>query len=213
VAVEERPAHGAAADIAPARQRTATLLAGAVALLAVAFAVAVVGGYREGWTWTGFADNGTLWAWLDLLVLPVALALLPLWYTTHEAFRESWRVAAALAVVAAVILLVGGYGLDWAFTGFRGKTLWDWMSLLVLPVTLLLLPTTLTAPERHRRALRAALVAGCVAFGVLVLCGYALDWAWTGFRGNTLWDWLHLMLVPFVLPAGLIFVRTRERGA
>jgi hypothetical protein len=211
VAVDERPAHGAAAGAEPASRRASALAVGAAVVALGAFAVAVVGGYRAGWTWTGFADNGTVWAWLDLLVLPVALALLPLWYTTHEAFRESWRVAAAIAALAAAILLVGGYALDWSFTGFRGKTLWDWMSLLVLPVTLMLLPATMTAPERHRRPLRLALVGGSLAFAILVLFGYAFDWAWTGFRGNTLWDWLHLLLVPFVLPAGLIWVRTRER--
>jgi membrane protein DedA with SNARE-associated domain len=83
----------------------------------------------------------------------------------------------------------------------------------VLPATLLLLPTILPAPERHRRPLRIGIVGCAVAFAVLVLLGYALDWAWTGFRGNTLWDWLHLLLVPFVLPAGVIWLRTRERAA
>jgi hypothetical protein len=150
VAVDEREAHGAATGIAPTGRRAAALAAALAIVVLAAFAIAIVGGYREGWTWTGFADNGTLWAWLDLLVLPVALAVLPLWYTTHDAFRESWRVVAALAAVAAAVLLVGGY---------------------------------------------------------------ALDWAWTGFRGNTLWDWLHLMLVPFVLPAGITWVRTRAREA
>lgn len=49
--------------------RTATL---ALAALAIAFGVVIVGGYRLGWTWTGFSDNGTIWDWLQLLVLPVS---------------------------------------------------------------------------------------------------------------------------------------------
>jgi hypothetical protein len=41
---------------------------------------------------------------------------------------------------------------------------------------------------------------------VLVTAGYSLDWRWTGFPGNTLWDWLHLLLVPFVLPIVLAWL-------
>jgi hypothetical protein len=57
---------------------------------------------------------------------------------------------------------------------------------------------------------------------VLVTVGYAFDWEWTGFPGNTLWDWLHLLLVPFVLPVVLAWLsariehaeeEARERGA
>jgi membrane protein DedA with SNARE-associated domain len=44
---------------------------------AVAFAITVVGGYRLGWAWTGFADNNTVWDWLHLLVLPVVLTAAP----------------------------------------------------------------------------------------------------------------------------------------
>jgi len=61
-----------------------------------------------------------------------------------------------------------------------------------------------------------------VAFAVLVMVGYAFDWEWTGVPGNTLWDWLHLLLVPFVLPVVLAWLsariehaeeEARERGA
>ena len=30
--------------------------------------------------------------------------------------------------------------------------------------------------------------------------GYALRWTWTGYAGNTLWDWLQLLLVPLLFP-------------
>jgi hypothetical protein len=50
------------------------------------------------------------------------------------------------------------------------------------------------------RRLGTALLVG---FAVLVAAGYGFDWGWTGFPGNTLWDWLHLLLVPFVLPVVL----------
>ena len=48
-----------------------------------------------------------------------------------------------------------------------------------------------------------------VAFALLVSAGYGFDWRWTGFPGNTLWDWLHLLLVPFVLPIVLAWFSTR----
>jgi hypothetical protein len=38
---------------------------------------------------------------------------------------------------------------------------------------------------------------------VLVFGGYRLGWTWTGFAGNLPWDWLQLMLVPFVLPVAV----------
>ena len=33
--------------------------------------------------------------------------------------------------------------------------------------------------------------------------GYALHWTWTGYAGNTLWDWL-IMLLPLVFPIILL---------
>jgi hypothetical protein len=33
-----------------------------------------------------------------------------------------------------------------------------------------------------------------------VLCGYLVPWAWTGFTGNTAWDWIKLLLLPLLLP-------------
>ena len=46
-----------------------------------------------------------------------------------------------------------------------------------------------------------ALVAGWI---VTVIGGYALHWTWTGYSGNTLWDWLQMLLVPLVFPAILL---------
>jgi hypothetical protein len=37
-------------------------------------------------------------------------------------------------------------------------------------------------------------------FAAIVLGGYLGRWHWTGFRGNTLWDWLHLLLLPLLIP-------------
>ena len=69
-------------------------LVGGVAAL---FAVAVAGGYGLGWQWTGFQDNNTLWDWLQLLVLPVVIAALPIWYRTHPHPTESTRIGTSHA--------------------------------------------------------------------------------------------------------------------
>jgi hypothetical protein len=38
--------------------------------------------------------------------------------------------------VGILVLALGGYFLGWNWTGFKGNTFWDWMSLLITPVTL-----------------------------------------------------------------------------
>ena len=51
------------------------------------------------------------------------------------------------------------------------------------------------------------------AVGLVAVCalgGYLGGWAWTGFRGNTLWDWLELLVVPFVLPVVLLQLSREE---
>lgn len=48
-------------------------------------------------------------------------------------------------------------------------------------------------------------VAGIAAFVIFAILAYALDWEWTGFPGNTLWDWLQLLLVPLALNAATIW--------
>jgi hypothetical protein len=182
------------------------VVAGAIAL---AFAALVIGGYGLGWHWTGFADNGTLWDWLDLLVLPVAFAVVPLWLKTRRTLAVEWRALVVLVAVVALILLYGGYEAGWTWTGFHGRTLWDWLELTVLPLTVLLAPARLASERAIRREEGLLALLAAVVFVVLVVGGYGLGWSWTGFEGNTLWDWLHLLLVPFILPLGLVVVKNR----
>lgn len=96
------------------------------------------------------------------------------------------------------LTLVGGYGFGWRWTGFGGNgTLWDWMDLCLLPVTLGLSPLAFELPGR---TLARVGVVSAAVLTVLIVGGYVFNWVWTGFRGNTLWDWLHLLLVPVALP-------------
>jgi hypothetical protein len=40
---------------------------------------------------------------------------------------------------------------------------------------------------------------------LLLWGGYIRGWQWTGFRANEqLWDWLHLLLLPLVMPTILL---------
>ena len=45
---------------------------------------------------------------------------------------------------------------------------------------------------------------GVRPFARRVLGGYLGRWSWTGFTGNTLWDWLHLLLLPLLLPTVIV---------
>jgi hypothetical protein len=110
------------------------------------------------------------------------------------------RVVAATLLVALAVFLWGGYVEGWAWTGLSGDVaLWDWLEALALPVTVGLLPVLLLYRNRLRRRHRVVLAVVLLAFVGLVLLGYLVPWRWTGFTGNTLWDWLELALLPVVL--------------
>jgi heme/copper-type cytochrome/quinol oxidase subunit 4 len=190
---------------AGAMRRAAPVAAG---VLGLAFVVAVVGGYQQGWTWTGFSHSTTVWSWLQLLLVPCILTALPLWYRTRGDQAAWWTSAAVLAAAGGAFVALA-YALHWTWTGFPGKTLWDWLTLLVLPLVLVTLPLWLGRRRTLHPAWRAAGAAALVLFALTVAGGYGLDWGWTGFHGNTLRDWLHLLLVPFVLPLGFTWLSVR----
>ena len=173
-----------------------------------AFAVTVVGGYSLQWTWTGFSDNTTVWDWLQLLVLPCVLAALPVWYRTRGD-RRAWRTAVGILVVACSVFITAAYTFHWTWTGFPGKTLWDWLNLMVLPIVLATMPIWLTETHRRHPAWRMGSLFALAAFVVVVVAGYSVPLRWTGFPGNTLWDWLHLLLVPFAVPAAFTWISIR----
>ena len=56
--------------------------------------------------------------------------------------------------------------------------------------------------DRSREAVGERESAG--AFIAVVLGGYVGKWGWTGFRGNTLWNWLQLLLLPLLLPTVVV---------
>jgi hypothetical protein len=116
--------------------------------LVVALLVTIYGTFRWGWTWTGYQDkdNASLWGWLDLVLLPVTIALLPLWLRSRERRKASWRVGLGVVVLVFAVLVVGGYRGHWGWTGFEGNTLWDWLKLLLVPFALPVVIAWATTP-------------------------------------------------------------------
>ena len=55
----------------------------------------------------------------------------------------------------------------------------------------------------HRGHVAAATVI-CVALVITIIGGYWGDWSWTGYEGNTLWDWLTLVLAPAAVTTILV---------
>src|SRR5215211_2473133 len=85
----------------PRWQPTRRQLLWAGGIAALAFLIIVVCGYLFGWKWTGLAQSKvlkgvqpakTLWDWLDLLIIPVVLAIGGYLFTRSE--NRATRVAA-----------------------------------------------------------------------------------------------------------------------
>lgn len=117
-------------------------------------------------------------------------------------------VLACAASIAVLALL----GRSWTWTGFKGNgTLWSWLSLVMTPLAAAWLPIRLALTGRVLppwwRHLWSAVAA---LFALTIVLGYTLDWGWTGFGGEALWDWLHLLLFPIVL---LMLPEWFQRGA
>ena len=178
------------------------------AAAAAGLLVVLWGGYDLHWNWTGFRHNATLWDWLHIFLLPLAVMAAPFWIRNHANLEQRHRMIFVSSVAAFATLVVLGYALDLGWTGFPGNELWDWLELLLLPLAVGLLPIwSKTLRERRRRHVVAA-GALLAAFAVAVAGGYGYGWHWTGFRGNTLFDWLQLFVAPLILPIVLVpFVR------
>jgi hypothetical protein len=174
-----------------------------LAALAVVLALLAIGGYGMGWRWTGLSRSVTLWDWLQMLALPVALGLAPvlLRHRSRLTRRHHTMLGSTLALFAVLVLL--GYLVPWAWTGFTGNTLWDWLELALLP---LVVGTASLWADRGWPSgwLRPLGLVGLLLFAGLVLAGYLVPWSWTGFRGNTAWDWVKLLLLPALVPLVLI---------
>ena len=113
-------------------------------------------------------------------------------YRTHSSTGRRRRGGTVRLLLAALVaaVLVGGYQEHWSWTGISGKTatLWDWISLLLLPITVATLPIWLSKRHKLTRRRKTAALAVLAVFVCVVLAGYLVPWGWTGFEGNALWD-------------------------
>lgn len=196
---------------------------GVPAVVVAVFVVVLWGGYSHRWSWTGInGRTATLWDWLHLLLLPIAFGLLPILLNRELRMRPQHKALGVTLLVALGLLVLAGYAIPWGWTGFEGNRVWDWLELLALPLAVALTP--LLPDLRASWGRRQSLLGLCAlaVFVAIVTGGYVGNWAWTGFRGNTLWDWLHLLLLPLLLPtvivpallprasAGMVVVEERE---
>ncbi|MGH3413979.1 MAG: hypothetical protein ACRDPH_12960 [Marmoricola sp.] len=180
------------------RAPTRWLVACGVAALA-AFAILVGGGYAAGWAWTGLSSRVALWDWLNALALPVTVGLLPLMLRHRQRLRRSHKATASAGLLGFAALVLAGYLVPLPWTGFTGNTLWDWLTLALLP--LVLATSTLWRPPPHWKGRHVELLAVAVVVAAsVVVAGYLVPWGWTGFTGNTAWDWIKLLLLPLLLP-------------
>jgi hypothetical protein len=183
----------------PDRRLVLVLLVGAAAV----FGLLAVGGYGLGWRWTGLSRSVTLWDWLQMLALPVALGLAPVLLQHRRRLTRGHRTVAAMLLVLFAVLVSLGYLVPLPWTGFTGNTLWDWLELALLPLAVGTASLWADRGQPSRRW-RIAVWVGLLAFGGVVLAGYLVPWTWTGFRGNTAWDWVKLLLLPVIVPTVLI---------
>jgi hypothetical protein len=179
------------------------LVVAVVVVAAAVFALVVVGGYSLHWRWTGLSDSVTLWDWLQVLALPVAVAATPILVRHRHGMQGRHRRALAAGALAFAGLAIAGYLVPMGWTGFTGNTLWDWLELLLLPIVVATgsLWATSWPPARSH-----ILIVGCAmaALAILALLGYTIPWRWTGFSGNTAWDWIKLLLLPLMVPLVLV---------
>lgn len=186
-----------------------------VAVLTLAAVVVLIGGYAGHWAWTGFDSNGQVWDWMHLMLLPVAFGLFSVWLYNSQHMGAQRRRTLGTVLLVFIGLVLAGYLAPLAWTGFKGNTLWDWLTLTVLPLTLITVNAWPKTGREFRPVHKIGGAALAIAFVVTLIGGYGASWSWTGYQGNTLWDWLTLLLAPLVIHRLLVpqIVRTASGNA
>src|SRR4051794_4870643 len=101
----------------------------------LALVVLMIGGYALHWEWTGFGEY-RLWDWMELLILPVMLVVLPMWLRVGTLVSRRILMALGIAAIMFGLVVIAGYVFDWGWTGFEGHTFRDWLYLLIEPFLL-----------------------------------------------------------------------------
>ena len=180
-----------------------------ISVLSVAALVLLYGGYAGGWRWTGFQANQQLWDWLHLLLLPITVGTIPLWIDRAGDISRTTRRAGMAAAAGFGGFVLAGYLVPLRWTGFAGNTLWSWFELLLLPTAVVTVPLLPRLARSMRPGPKGAVAVLGVGWLISIVGGYALSWSWTGYQGNTLWDWLQLLLLPLIVPTVLVPIAGR----
>lgn len=125
------------------------------------------------------------------------------------------RKAAAYAAAATLLVaLWGGYIRGWQWTGFEENSqLWDWLTLLLLPIVLGTIPLWIRYKEyigEGRRAIYAVALVGWTGF---MIAGYLIPLKWTGFSDQKLSNWLNLLVLPVAVTTAMTLFHLGTRGA
>jgi hypothetical protein len=193
-ALDERPHVDSPQRTWPVTWRGLALLAAALVTIVI-----IVGSYAGHWAWTGLMQNGQVWDWMELLLLPVALGTFPLWLRFSGEMSPARRKCLGAAVLLFVAFVLAGYVVPLRWTGFRGHTLWNWLTLIILPVTITTATVWPKTGLRFRPVYRDTAELLVAAWVVTLIGGYGLGWGWTGYPGNTLWEWVQLLLAPIAI--------------
>ena len=124
------------------------------------------------------------------------------------------KYGTSVVAVAALVVLWGGYHWGWKWTGFqKNGQLWDWLTLLLVPVALGTIPLWIQDRDYISRPRRVAYGVVIVAWTGLVIAGYLIPLKWTGFPGTKLWGWLDLILLPVALTTTIALTSSRIRSS
>ena len=122
----------------------------AYGVVIVAWTGFVIAGYLIPLKWTGFPDQ-TLRNWFDLILVPVALTSTTALTSSRvrsskaRSLRPYQKGLIVALAVGWIVTVIGGYLLRWSWTGYSGMALWDWLTLLLVPLVFptILLPALL----------------------------------------------------------------------
>jgi putative effector of murein hydrolase LrgA (UPF0299 family) len=128
----------------------------------------------------------------------------------HFLQLRRWLIGLIIGLVIMSVLALCSIMFNWTWTGFQGNTLWDWLKLLLLPVALSAAPLWANTRQQWGTSWLVAIIAALAVLLFFVIGGYALNWTWTGFQGNTLWDWLGLLLLPLMLTVVTVQLRSHQ---
>ena len=120
--------------------------------------------------------------------------------------------AAYMAAAALAVALWGGYIRGWQWTGFRvNGQLWDWLTLLLLPVVLGTIPLWIQDKDYIGKGRRVIYAAAITAWTGFVIAGYLIPLNWTGFGDQKLWGWLNLLVLPAAITTVMALTSMRAR--